>query len=135
MASTVRRGPGLIIQTNVDDAAHDTAPAVAADLLRRTGASWVVVTGGAAGAFAVGPDASLSMPAIEASVRHTHCAGAAFSGGLLYGLLHGWPMADTLTLATASGGLRCARAHHEPLPNLTELLAVSETVRLPAAVS
>jgi sugar/nucleoside kinase (ribokinase family) len=135
VASVLRDCPDLIIQTNVDDDAHETAPAVAATLLGQTGASWVVVTAGAAGACAVGADVTVSVPAVPVTVRHTHCAGAAFSGGLLYGLLHGWPMRDSLALASASGGLRCARAHHEPLPHLTELLACGESLdQLPAAV-
>lgn len=121
VASVLRDCPQLIIQTNVDDDAHETAPAVAAALLGQTGASWVVVTAGAAGAFAVGVGAAVSVPAVPVTVRHTHCAGAAFSGGLIYGLLHGFPMADVLTLATVSGGLRCERPHHEPLPGLAEL--------------
>jgi sugar/nucleoside kinase (ribokinase family) len=67
------------------------------------------------------------VPAFRAHVRHTHCAGAAFSGGLLYGLLHGWPMTDTLTLASASGALRCERAHDQPMPSLAELRAFMST--------
>jgi sugar/nucleoside kinase (ribokinase family) len=45
----------------------------------------------------------VSVPAFRASGRHTHCAAAAFSGGLLYGLMQGWHMQDCLELAAASG--------------------------------
>ncbi|TCJ40109.1 carbohydrate kinase family protein [Parafrankia sp. BMG5.11] len=133
VAAAVQGYPGLVIQTNVDDAEHETAPAVAGALVDQAGASWAVATAGAqagaswavatAGAFgavAANADSLVTAPAFEVEVRHTHCAGAAFSGGLIYGLLHRWPMADTLALATASGGLRCACAHHEPLPGLAE---------------
>jgi hypothetical protein len=56
-------------------------------------------------------------------VHHTHRAGAAFSGGLLYGLFQGWAMHDCLGLAAASGALRCERGHGEPMPGLGELRA------------
>lgn len=125
VASAVRGYPGLIIQSNVDDTEHQIALAVAGSLLDQAGAAWGVVTAGTSGAVAVGPATRLAVPAFETHVRHTHCAGAAFSGGLIYGLLLGWPMADTMVLAAASGGLRCERAHHELLPDLAELRAFS----------
>jgi sugar/nucleoside kinase (ribokinase family) len=113
----------LVVQTSVDDTAHETAPPLAASLLDQTHASWAIVTAGASGAVAISQDGNehLSVPAFQVQVRYTHCAGAAFSGGLLYGLLHDWPMEESLTLASASGALRCERAHHDPLPNLAEL--------------
>ncbi len=95
-----------------------------------------MITAGAAGAVALSESQQLASPAFRVSVRHTHCAGAAFSGGLIYGLLHDWPMEDCLTLACASGALRCERAHHEPMPTLAELHAVigsRERLVLPAA--
>lgn len=120
--TTALRGYGhLVVQTNVDDADHQNACSLATELLAATGADWVVVTAGAAGAVAVSAAGCLKVPAFEARVRHTHCAGAAFSGGFLYGLLHDWPMIDSLRLASASGALRCERAHGEPMPSLAEL--------------
>ncbi|MEX5633870.1 carbohydrate kinase family protein [Parafrankia sp. FMc2] len=121
VASAVQGYPDLIIQTNVDDTEHEAAPAMAGALVDQTGASWAVVTTGAFGAVAAAMDDLVTVPAFEVEVRHTHCAGAAFSGGLIYGLLHTLPMTDTLILATASGGLRCKCAHHGPLPGLEEL--------------
>ena len=76
---------------------------------------------GAAGAVALSENQQLASPAFSVRVRHTHCASAAFSGGLIYGLLHDWAMEDCLTLACTSGALRCERAHHEPMPTLAEL--------------
>ncbi len=113
----------LVVQTNVDDAACKDAPRVAADLRSATGADWVVVTAGASGVVALSETRCLQVPAFRVTVRHTHCAGAAFSGGLLYGLLHDWPIADSLVLACASGALRCERAHHQPMPDLADLHA------------
>jgi sugar/nucleoside kinase (ribokinase family) len=134
--ATVSGYPRLIIQTNVDDAACADAPRVAHTILAATGAAWVVITAGAAGALAFRETQQLMSLAFRVPVRHTHCAGAAFSGGLIYGLLHDWPMEDCLTLACASGALRCERAHHEPMPTLADLHAVigsRERMVLPAA--
>jgi sugar/nucleoside kinase (ribokinase family) len=124
VAEVLRGHSHLIIQTNAADDCMAEAHRIAAAVLEDTGAGWVVVTAGASGALALSQAGSLSVPAFRADVRHTHCAGAAFSGGLLYGLHAGWPMADSLALASASGALRCERAHHEPMPTLAELRAV-----------
>jgi sugar/nucleoside kinase (ribokinase family) len=127
VVAAVRGYPGLIVQSNVDDDRHAEALTVAASILAATDAEWVVITAGTYGAVAVSRTEPLSVPAFRAVVRHTHCAGAAFSGGLLYGLLEGWPMADSLTLASASGALRCERSHQEPMPTLTELRSFVES--------
>lgn len=113
--------PNVILQTNVDDAEVPNAPDLAASILTATGTAWVVITAGAAGAVAVSGNDQFTSPAFRVPVRHTHCAGAAFSGGLIYGLVHDWPMDECLPLACASGALRCERAHHEPMPTLAEL--------------
>jgi sugar/nucleoside kinase (ribokinase family) len=120
----LRAHPRLVVQTNVNDNCTEDAPQVAASILTATGAAWVVVTAGAAGALALSQAERFMIPAFRVPIRHTHCAGAAFSGGLLYGLLHGWPIDDSLRLACASGALRCERAHDEPMPTLDELYAV-----------
>jgi sugar/nucleoside kinase (ribokinase family) len=121
VSDAVRGQPGLIIQTNVDDEKAAEAPHIASSILEDTRAAWVVVTAGAGGAFALSRVEHLSVPAFRAEVRHTHCAGATFSGGLIYGLLHDWPMRESLDLASASGALRCERTHYEPMPTLAEL--------------
>jgi sugar/nucleoside kinase (ribokinase family) len=136
VVAAVRAYPHLIIQTNTDDADASKAPDLAASFLAVTDATWVVITAGAAGAVAVNAAQQIAVPAFRVVVRHTHCAGAAFSGGLLYGLLHDWPMEDCLDLACASGALRCERAHHEPMPTFDELQAVigsRERAAAPAA--
>jgi sugar/nucleoside kinase (ribokinase family) len=136
VAGAVRECPGLVVQTNIDDAAHRDGPPLAAALQAATAAEWAVVTAGSAGAVAAGEERCLAVPAFRASVRHTHCAGAAFSAGLLYGLIRDRPMAESLTLACASGAVRCERAHHEPMPTLAELRALissRERIGMPAA--
>ncbi|PFW99840.1 carbohydrate kinase family protein [Nocardia farcinica] len=124
VASAIRGCSQLVIQTNVDDAAHAAAPEVARSLLVQTGAAWVVVTAGVFGAVAVSRSETVSAPSFPVAVRHTHCAGAAFSAGLLYGLRSGWPMHRGMLLGSASGALRCARHQSAPLPSLDELRAV-----------
>ncbi|MGV9725654.1 MULTISPECIES: carbohydrate kinase family protein [Nocardia] len=114
----------LLVQTNVDDSAHAEAFTVARSLLAESNAAWVVVTAGAFGAVAVSGTEEIAVPAFPVNARHTHCAGAAFSGGLLYGLREGWSMARSMVLGSASGALRCARHHSAPLPTLAELEAV-----------
>jgi sugar/nucleoside kinase (ribokinase family) len=136
VTAAVRDCPGLVVQTNVDDAAYRDAPQLGAMLRSATHADWTVVTAGASGVVALSEAQRLFIPAFQASVRHTHCAGAAFSGGLIFGLLHDWPMDDSLSLACASGAFRCERFHHELMPTLTELHAFMRTrerIRLPAA--
>jgi len=125
VAAALRGYPNLVIQTNVDDTAHAEAPAVARSLLASADATWAVVTAGSFGAVAISRSESVSVPAVPVEVRHTHCAGAAFSGGLLYGLRAEWSMEQSMVLGSASGALRCARGQADPLPNLDELTAMT----------
>lgn len=111
----------LLLQTNIDDDDHRNAPAVAENLLRETCADWVIVTTGAHGAVAASCAELVTTSAFPVEVRHTHCAGAAFSGGVIYGLRAGMPMANSLVLGCASGALRCSRPQNAPLPSLLEL--------------
>jgi sugar/nucleoside kinase (ribokinase family) len=132
----IRGYPRLIVQTSVSEANVLEPQSLAANLQGATGAEWAVVTAGAAGAAAVSKHECLTFPAFRSEVLHTHCAGAAFSGGLLYGLFQGWGMRDCLDLAAASGALRCERGHDEPMPGLGELQALiqgRERVMAPAA--
>jgi fructose-1-phosphate kinase PfkB-like protein len=124
MVAALRGYPGLVVQSNVDDADHADAFRAAALVIAATGAVWAIITAGAFGAVALSKSERLSVPAFRAAVRHTHCAGAAFSGGLLYGLLHGWVMTDSLSLACASGALRCERGPDEPMATLADLHVV-----------
>lgn len=133
IATAVRGCSNLIVQTNVDDAAHAKAPVVAKSLLDQTGATWAVVTAGAFGAVAVSRTDVVSVPAFPVEVRHTHCAGAAFSGGLLYGLLTGWSMYQSMVLASASGALRCSQPQSARLPSLADLQTIISSHQQSAA--
>ncbi|MGV9834273.1 carbohydrate kinase family protein [Nocardia niigatensis] len=119
--------PNLYIQTNVDDAEYATASAVAAELRDATDAAWVILTAGVEGSVAVSQTEVLSAPAISVEVRHTHCAGASYSAGLIYGLRAGWPMEQCMLLGSASGALRCAREQSAAMPRLEELVKLVRT--------
>ncbi|GAB4588986.1 carbohydrate kinase family protein [Nocardia sp. IFM 10818] len=114
----------LIIQTNVDDESRSSVPTVTRRLLTETCAKWVVVTAGAFGASAASRERVVTTPAFRVNVRHTHCAGAAFSGGLIYGQRMGVSIEQSLRLGAASGALRCTRHQNAPLPTLLELESV-----------
>ncbi|PPJ23133.1 carbohydrate kinase family protein [Nocardia nova] len=133
LVAAVRGYSGLLVQTNVDDAAHNDAAALARSVLHQTQAAWAIVTAGAYGAVALSCSELVEVSAFPVEVRHTHCAGAAFSAGLVYGLRAGWPMQRSMWLGSASGALRCARLQKAPLPTLAELLAMLPTVERPAA--
>ncbi len=115
--------PNLVIQTSITEESLETAARLITYMQADMQCEWAVITAGAAGAAAASARELVRTPAFHADVRHTHCAGAAFSGGLVYGLAHGWPMHDSLDLASASGALRCERAQDEAMPTLDELRA------------
>lgn len=127
--------PGLIVQTSITDESLETATRLVKYMQADMQCDWAVITAGKAGAAAANKRAVVSVPAFRAEVRHTHCAGAAFSGGLLYGLVQDWDMQDCLDLAAASGALRCERAQHEPLPTLAELRAFMQSRRRAASAA
>jgi sugar/nucleoside kinase (ribokinase family) len=124
------------VQTSIGEESAPEAQRLAGHLQDATAADWAVVTAGAAEAAAVSGRKRLSVPAFRADVLHTHCAGAAFSSGLIYGLLHDWPMQDCIDLASASGALRCERPHDQPMPafdELREFMGSRQRVAAPAA--
>jgi sugar/nucleoside kinase (ribokinase family) len=119
--------PGLVVQTSIPEESLDAGARLVKSLQTDMQSEWAVITAGAAGAAAASERDLLRVPAFHADVRHSHCAGAAFSGGLMYGLLHGWHMQSCLKLAAASGTLRCEREQSDPLPTLTELRSVIQS--------
>jgi sugar/nucleoside kinase (ribokinase family) len=119
--------PNLIVQTSISKESLEMATRLVKDMQADMHSEWAVITAGKAGAAASSRRDVISVPAFRAEVRHTHCAGAAFSGGLLYGLVHGWHMQDCLELAAASGTLRCERQQSDPLPTLIELRSVIQS--------
>ncbi|MGQ4601600.1 PfkB family carbohydrate kinase [Nocardia sp. R6R-6] len=85
------------------------------------------MTAGSFGAVAVSETEEVAVLAFSVEVRHIHCAGAAFSAGLLYALRAGQTMERSMVLGLASGALRCARRQAEAMPTVEELLALVRT--------
>lgn len=127
--------PNLIVQTSIAEESLETAVRLVRYMQADMQCERAVITAGKAGAAAADKRGVISVPAFRAEVRHTHCAGAAFTGGLLYGLAQGWHMQDCLDLAAASGALRCERAHNEPMPTLDELRAFMQSRRQAASAA
>jgi sugar/nucleoside kinase (ribokinase family) len=119
--------PELVVQTSIAEESLETAIRLVRYMQADMQCGWAVITAGKAGAAAASRREAVHVPAFRANVRHTHCAGAAFSGALIYALLHGWHMQDCVELATASGVLRCEREQNEALPTLSELRTVIES--------
>jgi len=76
--------------------------------IARDALEWFVLTRGAAGAEAYGPDRRLSVPAPAVQVADTTGAGDAFAAGLVHALVSGAPMEAALRSAVAWGSASVA---------------------------
>ena len=99
-----------------------TAPeALVVALRERYGARWAVLTRGADGAVAAGPDGVVSVPSPPVRLVDTIGAGDTFMAALLDALvLGGLPLAEALGRATAAAALVCEREGADP-PTRAEL--------------
>lgn len=66
-----------------------------------------VVTCGAEGSIAIGPDEIVESPGFEVRVVDTTGAGDVFHGAYLYGHLMGWDFERTLRFANAAAAIMC----------------------------
>lgn len=87
----------------VDDRAGDPIETRALALLQRHGLELVVTTLGAAGSLALGADGTVCRVAPQGSVQVVDAVGAGdgFASVLILGLLHDWPLQQTLERAQA----------------------------------
>ena len=109
------------------DVADDAGIRSAAGALRGQGAKAVVITLGARGVYALGPEGEVRVPAFAVSVVDTTAAGDAFSGGLAYGLASGLSLEQSLRWGCAAGALACTRLGAVPsLPTHAEAAALVE---------
>ena len=109
------------------DVADDAGIRSAAEALRGQGAKAVVITLGARGVYALGPEGEVRVPAFAVSVVDTTAAGDAFSGGLAYGLASGLWLEQSLRWGCAAGALACTRLGAVPsLPTHAEAAALVE---------
>ncbi len=103
------------VQTNLDERDAGRAEPVAAELYARLGPDTVVVTLGQLGALGYTAAGTFRVPAQQIPVRHTHGAGAAFSGGLAHAYLTGATSHQAVQAACAAGTAHCAAT--APLPH------------------
>jgi len=86
----------------------------AAAAIRALGAARVIVTLGAAGVLADGPDGRAHAPAPRVTAVDTTGAGDAFNGALAVALAEHRPLADALAFANAAAALACTKRGAQP---------------------
>ena len=92
--------------------------------LHEFGPSFVAVTAGARGCWYSANAAVRHCPAIPVEVVDTPGAGDAFHGACAFGMAQGWPIDETIRLASAVGALACtALGGRAGLPDLAAALA------------
>jgi ribokinase len=98
----------------------DAAPV--ADAIRALGAHHAVLTLGAGGALARGPDGGCHAPGFAITAVDTTGAGDAFNGALAVALAARRELADALRFANAAAALACTRRGAQPaMPTLTRV--------------
>lgn len=97
----------------------------AADWLRARGAGSVVITLGAAGSFAVGPDGTeLRVPARETHVVDTTAAGDTLVGALAAGAARSLSLEESLRWGTVASSIAVSRLGAQPsIPTAAEVEA------------
>lgn len=100
-------------------AAHSGLPAGPVELVSALregyGVRWAVVTRGADGAVAAGPDGVVAVPSPPVRLVDTIGAGDTFMAGLLDGLVaRGLPLADALARGAAAAAIVCEREGADP---------------------
>ena len=97
----------------------------AAAALLALGPRLAVVKRGPDGTYARTARDEVSVPAVRIAVLNGLGAGDAFGGALCHGLLAGWDLERTLTVANASGAIVASRlACADAMPTLAEIEAV-----------
>jgi ribokinase len=86
----------------------------AAEAIRARGAARAIVTLGAAGAVADGPEGCVHAPAARVSAVDTTGAGDAFNGALAVALAERSPFAAALAFANAAAALACTARGAQP---------------------
>jgi sugar/nucleoside kinase (ribokinase family) len=103
------------VQTSLDEGDADRAEALATHLHTRLSPEATIVTLGRLGALAITPTGVHHAPAVPVAHPQTHGAGAAFSAGYLYALLHGTnvptALRDACALATSTSALTSEEPH------------------------
>lgn len=93
----------------------------AAQALRRLGPATVVVTLGAEGALAAGPDGVVHAPGVPVAVVDTTAAGDAFNAALAVALAEGRPLTSSLAFANAAALACTVRGAQPSLPRRADV--------------
>jgi len=82
------------------------------------------VTLGEQGSVTVSDSIFFHVPAFNIKAIDTTGAGDVFHGAYIYGLLHGWPLKDTLIFASAVSAIKCTQiGGRAGIPTLAEVKA------------
>ena len=104
-----------------------TDPESAMRLLRRHHAGLLCATLGPRGAMALEGDRLHYSPGFRVDVADTTGAGDVFRGGLIYGMLQGWPIAEVLEFANAAAAVSCTRlGAMNGIPTMHEIRALRD---------
>lgn len=95
------------VQTNLDERDSEQAEYLARQLFERLEPESVVITLGRLGALGYAASGTFRAHAPQVPVRHTHGAGAAFSGGLAYAYLTGATTRQAVHTACMVGTAHC----------------------------
>ncbi|MFV0429659.1 MAG: 5-dehydro-2-deoxygluconokinase [Arachnia sp.] len=121
-------------QAECEVAVGERDPERAAAALLERGVELAVVKLGPDGALAMDAAGTIRVAGTQVDVVNGLGAGDAFGGALCSGLVKGWPLADTLQAASASGAIVASRLEcSTAMPSEPELLAAVR--RHPAAVT
>lgn len=97
----------VVSLTTLKEAATGDLAGRARKLRDEHGLRSVVLTGGKKGAWVLEGDELYGVPACSVRPVDTNGAGDAFAGGLIYGLLKGWPMLKSARFASGVAALKC----------------------------
>jgi sugar/nucleoside kinase (ribokinase family) len=101
------------------------SPEDCAAWLRERGVARVAIKLGRDGAYALDADTAEHVAPFAVTARDETGAGDAFAGGLIHGLLNGWPLARAVRLGNAVGALSTrGTGASSTLPDLEEALAL-----------
>lgn len=123
IAEAASRHPIAFVQTNLDERDAGHAQTLAAELYARLQPETVAVTLGSLGALSYTAAGAFWDEAPAAEIRHTHGAGAAFSGGLAHAYLTGATAQQAVRAACRAGTVHCAAislSHQRNTVELTE---------------
>jgi sugar/nucleoside kinase (ribokinase family) len=95
--------------------------------LRRPHHTLLCVTLGASGAVALAGDRIVRSPAFQVDAVDNTGAGDVFRAGLIYGMLHDWPIEESMRFANAAAAVSCTRlGAMSAVPSLGEVRALIE---------